>query len=128
MINWNFKTKTAKSKLKFIRFRASIGKTSNYTISIPREYLNTLGHPKKVCFGVGENGVFISTKPIGDMFTLLTKHSSAGVVNSIEVVRAVLKDIPKTPDDTTYKDFVMEPVEDSVWKLIPRQQAQYHFI
>jgi hypothetical protein len=128
MINWNFKSNTKKSKLKFIRFRASVGKTNNYTVSIPKEYLKTFGHPNKVCFGVGENGVFISTKPIGTMFTLLTKHDSIGIVNSIDVVSSVLKELPKLNNETTYKDYIPELVEEGIWRLVPKQQVQYQFM
>ena len=105
-----------------VRFYKLTNKNQNAKVYFTRSGLEKIGlEVEKLCFGIGEEGVFVTTENVGTVFTLRGHgNPNSKSVNSKELVSAIMKAF-----DCKEKiiDLDLKNVDKNVWQLVPKNEV-----
>lgn len=131
-INWNWESKSirgGRKKVENIRVRITrTEKSVNHSITINRDIFQEMGEPDSLCFGIGDAGVFVTTKKAGTMFNVVgMTRKSAPQVTSAGITEALFEKFGYDPNTSDWFELNCNQVDDGVWELALKVDNKYGF-
>jgi lysyl-tRNA synthetase class II len=131
-INWNWSPKSTRggrNKIQNIRVRITrTEKSVNHSITMSRDIYTEMGEPDSLCFGIGDAGVFVTTKKAGTMFNVVRKDGRAAPqVTSSTLTEAIFQKFGYDSDSSDVFELNCKLVDTNVWELTLKVENKYGF-
>jgi len=125
-MKWNFDNTRGKKPLTAdMRLRINLkSKTPNYSITITQSGYKKMGNPSVyLCFGVGNEGVFVTNKSIGTKFEIRDGGAKGNpncyYIYGSSLIKEIFKNfnVSYPKGESVYFDCDLVEVDNDVWKL-----------
>jgi hypothetical protein len=129
-MKWNWDAHNNREKISGSRVRISLTeKSQNHTMTLGMDLFHALGSPKRVCIGVGRDGIFITSQKYGTSINVSKQgRSCAPVIASKSVVEAIFSYFDMDFNKSGVLDLDFTPVEDYVFRLTPKGANKFGFL